>query len=280
MSRKGKGNTPRAHHWIPQGYLRQFTDQRGRVQVCEKATGKVFTVAPSEIAHQRDFYSWRQDDELDASVETFLANQYDNQLAPLLRLLPAAITHLPDRIVEHVRAPLNTLTALQLIRTPRIRRQLLQAAQAEVGQPGITYTETELSTGAHLKMLRETTIPRMAQHFGTLHSALLVAPPDALFLTSDHPVCTYRETGHNGKVTFMPSTGIAEDGFQLIYPLTPRVAYVLTQRRINLSPRRLGTLKPLGIQDINRLIWKNAAVHVYSSQPFGALGNLADPASS
>ncbi|MFC3832855.1 MULTISPECIES: DUF4238 domain-containing protein [Deinococcus] len=263
-----KGNTPRRHHYVPQGYLYQFADERQQVHVYCKDTGKTFSTSPLNIAQQRNFYAWRDGQALDVQVETALANQYDNHLATLLRIVPAALQHVPTLAVAQLDPLLRTFTALQLVRTPRIRRQLFQRARQEVGLPGVTLSETQLSTGAHLQMLTGQLIPQMAEHFGTLHPGLLVSPPETFFLTSDHPVCTCLETGEGGKVIVTASQGLGRKGFQLVYPLTPRVAYTLTQSRMRLPPHRVVSLVSPAIQAINTLTWHNAEAQVYSARSF------------
>lgn len=263
-----KGNTARRHHYVPQGYLRQFADDREHVHVYRKDTGVTFATNPLNIAQQRDFYAWRDDQALDVQVETALANHYDDRLATLLTLVPAALRHTPSQAVAQLDPLLRTFTALQLIRTPRIRRQLLERAQQEVGLPGVTLNETQLSTGAHLGMLTGQLIPQMADHFATLHPALFVSPPEAFFLTSDHPVCTCLETGQGGKVIITASQGLGRKGFQLLYPLTPRVAYTLTRSPLRLPPHRVVLLAPLAVQAINTLTWQNAEAQVYSARSF------------
>lgn len=111
----------------------------------------------------------------------------------------------------------------------------------------------------------------MAEHFGTLHPALLLSPPDALFLTSDHPVCTCLDTGLDGKVTITASQGLGREGFQLLYPLTPRVTYILTGEDLGLPPHRLVSLDARRVQTINTLTWHNAETQVYSARPFQTL---------
>jgi len=47
---------PRRHHYVPQFYLRRFSDERELFWVWDKTTDRVFRSSPSSIAVEGDFY--------------------------------------------------------------------------------------------------------------------------------------------------------------------------------------------------------------------------------
>ncbi len=45
------------HHFVPQFYLRRFTDNSGKVHVYDKDADKVFSTSPRNICTERGFYA-------------------------------------------------------------------------------------------------------------------------------------------------------------------------------------------------------------------------------
>ena len=52
-------NAPKVHHYVPQFYLRRFTNPDGCFWVWDKSTDKVFRTTPNSIAAESNFYKLR-----------------------------------------------------------------------------------------------------------------------------------------------------------------------------------------------------------------------------
>jgi len=95
-------------HYVPSSYLRRFTDERGRLWVFDKATGKAFWSSPRNIAKEEGFY--RRQDERD------LAGLVESPVGPVLRKVSNR-----EAIDLRERLLLAVFMAVQLTRVPRFR---------------------------------------------------------------------------------------------------------------------------------------------------------------
>jgi hypothetical protein len=105
---------PRKHHYVPQFYLRGFTDDKKQLLVTDRPTEKVFRTNPTNVAAQRDFNTIEGEDP--HAVEKALA-EFEGKVAPAVERIKAAqsLANTEDR-----NALMNLICSLA-IRNPRQR---------------------------------------------------------------------------------------------------------------------------------------------------------------
>lgn len=75
---------PRRHHLLPQFYMRRFTNEKGQVRVVERATGKDYTTATTNVFVERDYYTVSSEDaEDDHGLIEGLYAQVEGVVAPI-----------------------------------------------------------------------------------------------------------------------------------------------------------------------------------------------------
>jgi hypothetical protein len=57
---RAKMNTPKLHHYVPQFYLRRFTDASGRLWAWDKQRDRIFYTSPNKVAAETQFYRLTQ----------------------------------------------------------------------------------------------------------------------------------------------------------------------------------------------------------------------------
>ena len=105
---------PRKHHYVPQFYLRGFTDDKKQLLVTDRPTEKVFRTNPTNVAAQRDFNTIAGEDP--HAVEKAMA-EFEGKVAPAVERIKAAqsFANTEDR-----NALMNLICSLA-IRNPRQR---------------------------------------------------------------------------------------------------------------------------------------------------------------
>ena len=84
---------PKAQHYVPQVYLRNFAIQRKKeffVSCLDKVTRKTFKPNIKNIAHQTGFYNFTTQDGEKASIENFF-NEIESKVKFALEALVEAI---------------------------------------------------------------------------------------------------------------------------------------------------------------------------------------------
>jgi hypothetical protein len=243
----------RAHHYIPQCYLNNFTTG-GKILAVDLQNGKHFRTNPKNVAQERDFNRV----EADKIAPDYLEKQYgkfESELAPILKALRAGekcskpefdhvlnlITLLANRNPRHRKtfSEFQDEVAQQVLRlataTPeRWAGQVKQAWQAGALPENIKDVPYEairdLVTNRKLK-LAATTSQHAAIELGVFEDLLEVIAQrtwrwlhaDATsggFITSDHPVCLFSNVPPRG----LQALGYGMTGTTVYFPVSPSLA--------------------------------------------------------
>ncbi|MCW2358842.1 MULTISPECIES: DUF4238 domain-containing protein [Bradyrhizobium] len=89
MSDEKKGTAARKHHYVPQFYLRGFTDEKGQLLVTDRPSEKTFRTDPKNVAAQRDFNAVSIEGVDPQAVEKGLA-EFEGKVAPALERIKTA----------------------------------------------------------------------------------------------------------------------------------------------------------------------------------------------
>jgi hypothetical protein len=245
----------RNHHFLPQGYLRQFTDsgtRQGRVHVFDLTTGKSFCTNPRNIAAQKDFNRVEVEGQPPDFLETQLAGMEDKAVSVIRDMTRSNQIAKDDDLVWVI-----NLVALLLVRNPRARESLRRAKVQTAMRIGQLLVSDQRIYENHLRGAREaghftgSDVPferikrfvdggeytieveqhalirtEMSAFDGVLNTigrrvwSLLTASKEAPdFVTCDHPVTTvYKDRTRGGPI------GVGLPHTELVFPIGPRHA--------------------------------------------------------
>jgi len=217
---------PKAQHYVPQVYLRNFAIQRKKeffICCLDKVTQKTFKPNVKNIAHQTGFYNFTMRDGEKASIETFF-NDTESKMKSALEALieKPKISVLLEN--SHVFAK---FFSLQESRTPLFRDEQdditrLVNERLNTGKPFFP-EPTENDT----KEFQARFLIDMANVFASIllkmKWILISNKTDRPFWTSDNPI--FRYNPH--KSEFIGNLGLESPGIQLHTPITPALAIII-----------------------------------------------------
>jgi hypothetical protein len=217
---------PKAQHYVPQVYLRNFAVQRKKeFFVCcfDKMTRKAFKPNVKNVAHQTGFYNFVTSEGEKASIESFF-----NDTETKMKFVIEALNEKPtsSTLLEN-RTTIAKFFALQEVRTPIFRDvhdDTVRLANERLGPDGFTFSiPTENDTKEfQARFLVETTdffANTLLEMKWILVSNKTVKP----FWTSDNPIVRYNPH----KSEFVSNLGMASPGIQLHIPISPALAIII-----------------------------------------------------
>jgi hypothetical protein len=243
----------RAHHYVPQCYLNNFTTGE-KILAVDLQNGKHFRTNPKNVAQERDFNRIEADGFAPDQLETQYG-KFESEVAPILKALRAGekcskaefdhvlnlITLLANRNPRHRKtfSDFQDEVAQQVLRlataTPeRWAGQVKKARQAGALPENIKDVPYEairdLVTNRKLK-LAATTSQHAALELGVFDDLLEVIAQRAWrwlhadassggFITSDHPVCLFSNVPPKG----LQALGYGMTGTTVYFPVSPSLA--------------------------------------------------------
>ena len=202
------------HHFVPQFYLRRFTDSDGLLWVYDKDDDRVFSATPRSLATERGFYTLPDFFPDPALLERQFADLEER--AALItqdwldQLKPGHSVEIPAINREIMSLYLTT----QLLRTSEARTLLLQG----IKNPRVTSGEGEIQRVLHTALLWNN--EHVKEISDWVYSCIWIfrinSMPESLY-TSDDPVKVRSSTRH----LHWAQTSIR--GAYLLIPVTPRI---------------------------------------------------------
>lgn len=213
---------PKLHHYVPQFYLRRFTDASDRLWLWDRDQDRIFAARPSSVAAERHFYRLTELVEKGHDPLT-MEKQFsdlEGQVAPItdqwLDWLRQMEPEEKIEILDINRELVSLYIALQFLRTADTREIL--AAFAEESESRETMSVEE-KRRLHTDMLWNDRLFReLADRIRKstwLFGRNTTATP---FITSDNPVAF--RTGDN---SMWLKVGIYTAGTYVVFPLAPDV---------------------------------------------------------
>ena len=214
-------NVPKLHHYVPQFYLRRFTDASGQLWLWERDRDRVFRTGPNGVAAENNFY-WHEElaslghdpvvmEKQFSLLEGEVAMITGQWLDWLRELKPMEKVEIPEINRELV----SLYIALQFLRTADARDILAAFAEQKVYQRPVSEAEKRL---LHLEMLWKGSIyEALAERIRNatwIFGRNTTATP---FITSDNPVAF--RAGDNSmwlKIGF-------NDGTYSVFPMAPDI---------------------------------------------------------
>ncbi|PRH22464.1 DUF4238 domain-containing protein [Burkholderia multivorans] len=233
---------PRKQHYLPQFYLRGFSDGGTHFHQIEKKTGKSFGARVADSAAIRDFHTLDFKDCPDPDAFEKLLATVEGAIAPALSDLL-----LTERFSSDSRLAINRLTAMLMARVPASKamvEQVTQEVMRSVGiqlqmhgklpDPPIGFEDAlsfenlsiEVANWHLVKHMFSLAFDEDILHVvGRLQAELIKAPNGRQFITGDQPVAQFngdaRPEESNGR------GGLADPDTVLTLPLSSELALAL-----------------------------------------------------
>jgi hypothetical protein len=215
-------NAPKLHHYVPQFYLRRFSDSSGLLWLWDRDQDCVFCARPGKVAAENNFY-WHEElaalghdplimEKQFSQLEGEVAQITEQWLEWLRNMKPMEKVEIPDINRELV----SLYIALQFLRTADARDILAKFAEQHVHHAPITETEKRL---LHLDMLWKDSIYRtLTERIKNATWLFGRNSTPTMFITSDNPVAF--RTGDNA---MWLKVGMYRDGTYSVFPMAPDI---------------------------------------------------------
>ena len=253
----------RNHHYVPQTYLRAFTDgesKKSKFTVFDVATEKRFETVPRNVCAVRDFnrisIPGMDANAIESGMGKFesliapavteidLSNKFDgeakNTILNLIALL--AVRH-PNRreSMRKFHAQIAKVTMSNLLGRPEMYERITAEMRSEgiIEENGPSYTDVkaffdsgkydiEVTNESHLhseQTMHETALPLLAERSWMLYRA---NPAEGHFITSDHPVSLTWRNPSEIPPLYRHSPGFGMRDTEVLFPLTKNLVLIGT----------------------------------------------------
>ena len=282
----------RRHHYLPQVYLRAFTDtglKDGQFNVLDVQSGRSFRTSPINVAVERDFNR--------VDIEGHSPDAIEQALAPFEAQAVTAIR----KVIETEEFPSDddwnwilNLLGLIAVRNPQLRQSFNSSHEQVIHRIGDLLVSDKKIWDHHVKKARESgqsidedvsfedakqfvegrkyeiefspegnlrvefhAFDKLLPILGQRAWSVLVAPHDGPeFICSDHPVTLVWKHGRSGPVGY----GLRET--EVFFPLGRRVGFYGT---FETPLKPVVKCKPGHVATMNRRVAWNSERHVYST---------------
>lgn len=286
----------KVEHYVPQCYLRRFTEDGRRLFVFDKATKRSFPSNIKNVAAERYFYDIPQDDAptgVDVQiVEKALQHIEDGYVRAVTRLLRDV--HERRLIHQDDKARLAHFIMIQLFRTREFRNFYRESTEKATKACLDVALETEgpdFAPDSYQVHITEKTVwlaqvkfmfepKRLARFVRILSNHLWFVGTNETehpLYTSDSPVVTRAHKIAPGA----PHTGLRSEGIEIAFPLTSNHILILREKTFFAQYQELDCrampLKPDGVRYYNHLQALRSYRHVYcESSDFGVAERICD----
>ena len=257
-------STPRRHHYLPQFYLRGFTDKgyngkNGRLRVLDFSIAKCYTSSPKNMANIRDYYTLVDNEgQPNYRVETELLCRIDSEAARVIReiektkkrpgrndwlslcefvaSLQVRIPHFRQANYE-VAQHIFDIFAESAVRSPEDFQPIAEKYEAHTGKPlevsfeqatqAVSSGELEIQVPRNQNVLAMMAlIPQIAEIAAEMTPHLLVATGLGRFITGDIPIHKY-DNNQDRRGLGLMGIGWASSDIEISIPLTKNTCLVL-----------------------------------------------------
>jgi hypothetical protein len=213
---------PKLHHYVPQFYLRRFTDASGQLWLWDRDRDRVFRTQPNGVAAETNFY-WHEELAALGHDPLVMEKQFSQLEGEVAQITGQWLEWFRDmKPMEKVEVPdinrelVSLYIALQFLRTADARDILSAFAEQKVYGKPVAKAEKRL---LHLDMLWKDSIyeglVERIRNATWLFGRNMTAIP---FITSDNPVAF--RTGDNA---MWLKVGMYSDGTYSVFPMAPTI---------------------------------------------------------
>lgn len=221
------------HHFVPRFYLSAFESAAKRINVIGVDTAvEVQDASLRDQCYQRKFYG--KDDRVEDALAVI-----EGHAATVLNSIQSTAALPAEGSDEH--GTLLAFVAFQLLRTTIVAKRVntvidKTTKQAHSRDPRLTKEELDaVQIGFEDPVIFSLgNVPLMLTAISDLASHLAISSESA-FITSDNPAFKYNQ--YCEEIDYQGITGALCRGFQIFFPLTPKLCLVLYDRGVYGVPR-------------------------------------------
>lgn len=273
---------PIKHHYVPQTYLKYFTDNSNNLNIYVKNKDQIIKQTPRNAGYQKHFYTLENNGEKDYSIEKMLAEHVDTLYKPIIEKIENQES-LSKADVQN----LAIFITFQSLRTPAHRKNYngmiddfykqtskiifgLKKAHNQLGDlksEEIEQIEHFLENENYeVQVPKEHSLESMLKYSEEMsvmlsnHNFLIVkASSKSEFITSDNPYCMVKED-------WSPNwSGYGILNTSKYFPLTPRYLLALQGQGGNIGYSQLSKEQ---VRHMNFLIALQSDKFLYSSNEY------------
>ncbi|MDO8927109.1 MAG: DUF4238 domain-containing protein [Sideroxyarcus sp.] len=216
-------NTPKSHHFVPESYLKRFTDSNGYLHIRDTARNQTRYQIPKKIMKIDAYYrqAWAPSGINPNILENGLASGIEDKIKSVIDCL----IETPGNLTDEYAATLLVYMELQRIRVPRqaaLAKDLMRETILRLAPADIT---TQINSSAfQLTMKDSARFDYMRMAIGSIHPWLarmeweiIEAEAGSSFITTDSPVSFY-----NSACPPPAEPGVGLAGTIVFFPLSSR----------------------------------------------------------
>jgi hypothetical protein len=215
-------NAPKLHHYVPQFYLRRFTNPSGQLWIWDRDRDRVFRTRPNAVAAENDFY-WHEEIAARGNDPLLMEKQFSQLEGEVAQITGQWLEWLREiKPMEKIKVPdinrelVSLYIALQFLRTADARDILAAFAEQQVYGRHVAEAEKRL---LHLDMLWEDGIYKdLAERIRNatwLFGRNMTATP---FITSDNPIAF-----RTGDSAMWLKVAMYSNGTYSVFPIAPDI---------------------------------------------------------
>lgn len=285
---------PKQQHYIPETYSKHFSNEKGHITVYDTWDNcRVFSTSPKAVFKEKYLYSQpvHAEGRFDNAMERLFSDKIESGWDQTVRLICGKKELSRGEIAQFIEFLLS-----MRCRVPNALRAVMQLLRDSVVQvsgqisepvPDVLLTAYRKATGnlsssvgmqdildsgivkigidPHTAIL---SMHNIVQGMSSVMDRLKVPTflhnkTDVDFISSDNPVCYFIAGAHLDQI--IPYDVKKSDEFELIFPITPRVAMCVDSRRKTSTPHR-DTYSSKTITRVNEVIALFADRYVFNRQ--------------
>jgi hypothetical protein len=257
---------PRKHHYLPQFYLRGFSEKGTHLYQIEKCTGKSFGASILDTAAIRDFHKLDFNGCTDPEALEKFVSKVEGLIAPALD----SVLH-DEAFTRGTRVSMDHLTSMLMARVPATKDMVEDSIRENVRSVGLLLEKhgglppkpLEVQEALSLENLRiDVGNWHVMQHMfalafdddilriiGRCQAELLRAPTGKQFITGDQPVAQFNADARPEESD--PRGGLADPDTVTTLPLSSELALVLSNNGRG-KGQRAREATPAEVDEINR----------------------------
>lgn len=251
------------HHYVPQFYLRFFSEDKKSISLLNKKRDKIICGAPIKgQCALENFHAWHEE------VEHHIS-EIEDKTAPVIKAIAESGNLPPLGSADHLL--LVIFVALQLGRTQSVAKESDEltdrfAKLMMAGDPKLSNIDPDSFRVGDKYPIALPIVASMQAHdkILDLEARVLEASNKLFFATSDHPVVRYNSARRY--VWWEGVTGLECDGLQLFMPLSPRYMLYMYDRKCYKSPnhKEIIRLDVVETVKLNLLTILNSDQNIYA----------------
>lgn len=280
-----KANKPKKHHYLPQSYQKNFTNNKKLVWVYDKKTKTTREQPTRTTGVINDYYTLQLNDEnFNTDVETYLSN-IDGLFATVFKKFQKE-----EQISEKERFEMSACISFLYTRTPTFQSRYEKTESEAIkqinkifydkdkmketikrrrkGVKDLNKIERIIKGGEYdIKFKREESIvmmaklaPQLISVFNMYEWTIYKSPKNSSFITSDNPIIMLPPS--NQQPDKFAGVGLLTPGVSLFFPLSSNLLLVMTGEERPLKNIFYLGIERKKIRAINDLIFRSSLRYV------------------